>query len=283
MARPAPILRRAVLTAALLVGSAILATAIPRAAQSAEPEKLIHSKTLDNGLTVIAIPDPALPIVTTELAVRHGAFAESAEFDGLAHLYEHMFFKGNSLVPDQSAYLRRLEKLGIVFNGSTASERVNYFYTMPASNVDRGLELLRASTLSPKFDRQQFEKEKKIVLSEYDRAESRPTHSFRRTLKRKLWYEYPSRKLALGTRKTIADATIEQMRTIKDRYYVPNNCALLISGDIQPDRAFELAKKHFGDWKKAPNPFESHPIPEHPPLKQTKYVVSYDDVQVPRI
>lgn len=251
--------------------------------KASEAGELIQTKVLDNGLEVISIYDPSLPIVTIEMALRHGAFAESAEFDGLSHLYEHMFFKGNATIPDQEAYLKRMKELGIVFNGTTSTERVNYFFTMPAENVQKGLKFMEQAIRTPKFDQEEFEKEKKIVLSEYDRADSQPQRKFYRTLQRKLWWEYPSRKITLGSREAIANATVEQMKTIKERYYVPNNSALLVAGDVKPEQAFQLAEKVFGDWKKGPAPHEKWEVPEHPPLSDRKIFIQKGEVKVPSV
>ncbi len=269
---------------ALLVAAAGLTS--PGAIDSAEaatPEQIIETKVLDNGLKIISIEDPSLPIVTIEMALRHGAFAESPEFDGLSHLYEHMFFKGNAAIPDQEAYLQRMKELGIVFNGTTSTERVNYFFTLPTRNLRKGMEFMEHAIRTPKFNEQEFAKEKKIVLSEYDRAESNPSYAFQRTMQRKLWYEYPSRKITLGSREAIANATIEQMREIKDTYYVPNNAALIVAGDITADRAFELAQKVFGDWPTGDNPFETNPVPEHPPLKDKEIFIQEGEVKVPTV
>ncbi len=246
-------------------------------------EQLIETETLDNGLTVIAIPDHSLPIATIEMAVRHGAFAENADFDGLAHLYEHMFFKGNAEFPDQEAYLKRIKELGIVFNGTTSTERVNYFFTMPRENLSEALTFMDYAVRTPKFDEEQFEDEKQVVLSEYDRAESHPQRGFHREMQRLVWYEHPSRKLTLGSQTVIEEASIDQMQTIKETYYVPNNAALVVAGDVEPTRAFELARETFGDWERGEDPNETFPVPEHPALDENDYLLVEDEVEVPSV
>src|SRR5690606_33159077 len=124
--------------ALLLAACATLASASPAVAQ--ETADLIQTRTLANGLEVIVIPDPSLPIITVEIAVKNGAFTETPELNGLSHLYEHMFFKANAVIPNQKAYMARLRELGIVFNGTTSTERVNYFFTLPAANLQAGME-----------------------------------------------------------------------------------------------------------------------------------------------
>ena len=261
--------------------TALLAATSTAAAQTA-PD-IIHKKTLKNGLDVIVLPSSAVPIVTVEITVKNGAFTEPPELNGLSHLYEHMFFKGNAVIPNQEAYLERMRELGIVFNGTTSTERVNYFFTLPADKVKEGLVFMRDAITTPKFDAEEFKKEKQVVLGEVDRNESSPYYWFGQAMDQKVWHAHPTRKDPLGDRKTIETATIEKMETMKQRYYVPNNSALFISGDVKPEEAFEMAEEIFGGWKKGPDPFKKNPVPEHPPLKENQYVVVEKDVKVPLI
>src|SRR5437762_8819094 len=85
----------------------------------------IESHTCANGLEVLVVEDHALPLVTVEIAAKNGSMTEPPEYNGLSHLYEHMFFKANKALPSQEAYLARIRELGIEFNGTTSTERVN--------------------------------------------------------------------------------------------------------------------------------------------------------------
>ncbi len=259
----------------------IVLMSVSAAATAQNAPDVIKNRTLDNGLEVVVIPSSAVPIATVEICVKNGAFTEPPEYNGLSHLYEHMFFKGNAVIPDQEAYLRRIRELGIVFNGTTSSERVNYFFTLPADNVEDGLVFMRDAIMTPKFDPKEFEKEKQVVLGEVDRNESSPYYWFGRAMDELVWYEHQTRKDPLGDRQTVTNASVDQMRTMKQRYYVPNNSALLISGDVEPEKAFELAERIFGDWKKGPDPFAKNPVPEHPPLEENAYTIVEKEVQTP--
>ncbi|MBA2663757.1 MAG: insulinase family protein [Bradymonadaceae bacterium] len=270
---------KGVLAAVVLLASSFAATP----AFADEPRELIHTQTLANGLEVIVIPNPAVPIVTVELAVKNGAFTETPELNGLSHLYEHMFFKGNAVITSQEAYLKRMRELGIVFNGTTSDERVNYFFTLPADNLQKGLVFMYDATVTPKFEAAEFEKEKQVVLGEVDRNESSPYYWLGQALNQKMWHAYPERKDALGTRKAIQEATIAQMETMKKTYYVPNNSVIVIAGDVDREEAFKQVKAVFGKWKRAEDPFKKNPVPEHPPLKGNSYVVVEQNVQVPLV
>jgi zinc protease len=238
-----------------------------------------HRRRLDNGLTVIALPDPVVPLVTIEIDVKNGAYTETADYDGLSHLYEHMFFKANERLPDQESYLRRARELGMEWNGTTSEERVNYFFTLHRRNLRAGLEFMADAIRTPLFRADELERERAVVLGEYDRAESDPEYHLVVEVQRRLWHAHYTRKNVLGSREVIRSATPEKMRTIQSRYYVPNNSALLVAGDIEPEEVFASAQAVFGTWAPAPDPFTLHPVPRHPPLPDSSTLVVEQPVQ----
>jgi zinc protease len=269
---------------ALIAGVSALAIMPAPEAQADELEEVISFKELPNGLDVIVIESHAVPLVTIEIAVKNGAYTEPPPFNGLSHLYEHMFFKGNAVIPTQEAYLSRMRELGIVFNGTTSTERVNYFFTLPSANLSPGLEFMRDAIVTPKFEEEEFTKEIQVVIGEVDRNESNPYYWIGQAVSEKLWYAHPTRKDSLGDRKTITTATVDKMKTMQERYYVPNNSALLIAGDVKPEEAFALAEELYGDWKpSAEDPHKTYPVPAHPPLKKSEAVVVIKDVRAPYI
>ena len=109
----------------------LLAALLAAAALAAPPPW--QQRVLPNGLTVLVAEDHAQPLVTVELAAHNGSMTEPPEYNGLSHLYEHMFFKGNQVLPDQEAWLNRARSLGMAWNGTTNTERVNYFFTTTRS------------------------------------------------------------------------------------------------------------------------------------------------------
>ena len=114
------------------------AVLLSAASLQAQADLPIHSRTLANGLEVIVIENHAVPIVTVELDVKNGGFTQTPELEGLAHLYEHMFFKANKTIPSQEKYLQRIRQLGASWNGSTRVERVNYFVTVGVDSLRAG-------------------------------------------------------------------------------------------------------------------------------------------------
>jgi zinc protease len=247
--------------------------AFPLAGQRAELERRILRRTLPNGLDVIVVENRGVPLVTIEADVKNGSFTQGPEFEGLSHLYEHMFFKANADYPNPDDFIGRASQLGASFNGTTSEERVNYYLTVPADSVDGGMKFLAAALMKPAFRRDELEREREVVIGEYNQDEARPGFRFMTAMGKTLWGAAWSRKNPLGERKVIQSTTPEKMRFIQERYYVPNNTAVIITGDIAPDKAFALATNVFGSWKRGADPFAANPIPPVPALARDTAVI----------
>ena len=253
-----------------LIFAASLVCAATIQAQSDLP---IHDRKLANGLDVIVIENHAVPIVTVELNVKNGGFTEPPEYNGLSHLYEHMFFKANKTIPSQEKYLERIRQLGASWNGSTSEERVNYFVTVSVDSLVPAMQFMEDAIRFPLFNQDELVRERPVVLGEFDRNEANPFFHLQRGVDTLLWTPgYYSRKNVIGNRQIIITATQQKMNTIKDRYYVPNNSVLILSGDITPGRGFALADQVFGDWPRGADPFAT-PIENPPPVSQSRAVI----------
>ncbi len=244
-------------------------------------ESLIVNKVLPNGLEVIVLPDSSVPLVTIEFACRNGSFTEPLELNGLSHLYEHMFFKPNQAVRNGEAYTKKIDGMGILSNAETREEVVNYYFNTTGPHLETAIRYMKDSVRFPAFDADELNAEKEVVIGEIDRSESNPGNFLNRTLNEKLFSKYPTRKLPLGTRETVLSATVEKMKTIQSRYYVPNNSALVVTGDVNPEKVFALAEKYFGDWKpRNPEPFKEFPLADHPPLTKSEGFIVEQPIQI---
>lgn len=238
------------------------------------------NKVLPNGLEVIVLSDSSVPIVSVELAVRNGSFTEPPELNGLSHLYEHMFFKTNEAILKREPYLANIGQLGITYNGSTREEVVNYYFTTTSPYVATAIRFIKDAVRYPVFDEEEFDREKQVVIGEIDRNESNPFFYLNRTLSDKMFSKYPTRKNPLGTRETVSTATTAKMRTIQNRYYVPNNSVLVVTGDVKPEDVFKYTEEYFGDWKpRTVDPFKEFPLVEHPALTKSEGHIVEQPVQ----
>jgi zinc protease len=242
-------------------------------AQRAELEKIIQRKVLGNGLEIIVVENHGVPLATIEIDVKNGSFTQSPAYEGLAHMYEHMFFRANATYPDPNQFWDRASDLGAVFNGTTAEERVNYYMTVPAEKLVDGIHLLATALRAPLFRQDELERERQVVIGEYDRNESSPFFALSREMDAKLYPGNFSRKDVIGDRQIVSTTTPEKMRTIQNKYYVPNNSALIVAGDVNPTTVFAMAERELGQWKRGADPFVTDPIPPIPPLQKSEGLI----------
>ena len=247
--------------------------------QQPTPQSPLANRVLPNGLEIIVLEDHSVPLVTAELAVKNGSYTEPPELNGLSHLYEHMFFKANEAVKRGEDYLQTIDQLGIVFNGQTQEELVNYYFTTTTPNLSVAMRFMRDAVRYPLFDQGQFEQEREVILGELDRHESNPYGFLSLEMNNRLFYKYPSRKNPGGNRQTVSTATTDMMRLIQHRYYVPNNSAIVVTGDVKPEEVYRLVQSLFGDWARTEDPFVKFPPVEHPPLPKSEGAVIKQPVQ----
>ncbi|HMV50328.1 MAG TPA: pitrilysin family protein [Blastocatellia bacterium] len=237
---------------------------------SAKPEW--QKMTLKNGMEVIVVENRSVPLVTVEMGVKNGAYTEPPEYNGLSHLYEHMFFKSNERSRAEG-YNDRAAELGMLSNATTREEVVNYYTTTVNYGLREAMVLMRDAIRYPLFDKQELDQEIVVVLDELNQHLSNPFNYLFDATNKRLWYKYPSRKRPGGDPETVSKATPEMMRVIQHKYYVPNNSALVVAGDVNAKEVFKLAEDIFGDWPRGEDPFVKDPIPRHPALPKDDVVI----------
>jgi zinc protease len=203
----------------------------------------LEMRLLENGLTVIVSHDDTSPVVTICIAVKTGATCETPETNGLAHFYEHMFFKGNEALPDQTAYNRRMSELGIIQNGATSTERVWYHITLGSDNFEEGLQFMFDAITSPLFDHVEMERERDVIMNEYDRGLTHPFHNLTLAMEEVIFADAPWRQSPIGVPEVIQAAAPPAMHAFQEHYYTPDNSALIIAGMSN--------MKKLSDWPKS--------------------------------
>ncbi|WP_255479772.1 M16 family metallopeptidase [Mucilaginibacter sp. E4BP6] len=233
-----------------------------------------YYKKLPNGLQVVVIENSKVPLATVEIAVKNGSFTEDSVYNGLSHLFEHMFFKANKDYPTQAQFLKRTQELGAIWNGTTGSERVNYFFTFDTDSLYQGLKFLNAAIRFPIYRVEDMKKERVVVDGEFQRMESNPFSQLYIAVNQKVWGDLFTRKNPIGIHEIINTATPEKMMVIKNKYYFPNNSLLTICGDVKHEQAFAMAEKIFGDWESSGfDPITKFPIPKFKPILKTDLFV----------
>ena len=249
----------------------------PLLAQRASLERLTHQETLANGMHVIVFENHAVPLATVEVVVKTGAMTQTSDDQGVPHLFEHMLFKGYHGPLNRSWG----EEMGAIhggYNGTTAEEDVTYYVTLPSENTDAGVRVLANLVRDPNFDNDDLQKERFVVLGEMQRDVSEPQEHLDLEMNRRLWGAGWPRKNPLGDQLSLMAVTPIQLKKIFGEWYVPNNSALIVTGDVSAPAVFAMAEKRFGGWKQGPDPFAAAPVPPMPALDSTRGVVVPGDV-----
>ncbi len=241
-----------------LAVSFVLAAA-PIAAQAPVREGAIHRASLDNGLQVFVVENHTVPLATVLVAVHNGAMTQEPRDRGLAHLFEHMLFR--SYKGEPTAFAQEATYLDGQFNGTTSEEVVTYYLVLPAKNVLKGIALLAQLVQKPRFNAHELDEEQSVVLDELQRDESDPEQSLARRASQQLWGPSWSRKDVGGDSGSLKGISLERLQQTYAHYYVPNNAALMVTGDVSSADVFSAARQEFGPWSQAPDPFGERPVP----------------------
>jgi zinc protease len=200
---------------------------------------------LDNGLRVLIFPDQSKPTVLVNITYLVGSRLEGYGETGMAHLLEHMLFKGTPKRPD---VWKLLEDHGAHFNGTTWWDRTNYFEEMPATaeNLDFALALEADRMVNSKIAAADLAKEFSVVRNEFEKTENSPDI----VLEDKMmsvayeWHNYG--KSTIGSKSDIERVPVENLRAFYRRYYQPDNAILIVAGKFDEKSALDLVAKYFG-------------------------------------
>ncbi len=252
-------------------GRAALAAAVfalffpaPAAVQAqppAGPKKVasvegITEYRLDNGLRLLLYPDPSSSRVTVNLTVLVGSRHEGYGETGMAHLLEHMLFKGTPTHPDVP---RALRDHGADFNGTTWVDRTNYYETMPAgdANLAFAVRLEADRLVNSLIRREDLASEMTVVRNEFEMGENDPQSilSQRMTAVAFEWHNYG--KSTIGNRSDIERVPVEKLHDFYRKHYRPDNAVLVIAGRFDMAKALDLVGRHFGALKKPARKLEA--------------------------
>jgi zinc protease len=206
-------------------------------------------RTLLNGLDVIVHEDHHVPIVAVNIWYHVGSKNERPGRTGFAHLFEHLMFEGSE--HHNTGFFPPLQRAGALLNGSTNTDRTNYWEVVPTSAVDLALwmESDRMGYLLPALTRQRFETQRDVVLNERrQNYENRPYGLALIAILAALFPpEHPYHWLTIGAAEDIRAMQFEDVQEFFRTYYHPANASLVLAGDIEAARGFDLAEEYFGE------------------------------------
>ena len=211
----------------------------------------VTSTELKNKLKVILATDNSNPLVCLQLYVRIGSAWEKPEEAGFSHFTEHLVFKSTRRFP-QNSIMDQVTNLGGSINAYTEYDTTCFYVTLPSGFLAEGLEMIAELAYQANFIQQDFDSEKMVVMEELKQYKNDPEDSFIEEIAEVYFSDNPFKNPIIGNPKRLNSSTPEDLRTFYRKYYVPNNCFLIISGDFDEEKAVSLTDKYFLEWQSTP-------------------------------
>lgn len=203
---------------------------------------------LKNGLEYILYQDKSIPLVAVNIWYKVGSAFEKKGKTGLAHFFEHMMFQGSENVPKEM-HFRLIQEAGGTLNGSTTTDRTNYYEKLPANSLELALwlESDRMGYLLPALTQEKLDNQKEVVKNErLERYENQPYGLAWELLVTNLYPEnHPYSWSTIGFLKDIESYSLDDVSNFFRKYYSPDNATIVIAGDFENDNAINLLEKYF--------------------------------------
>lgn len=233
-----PLLLNLALTTAPVQAKAVAA---PLAQLTAED---VRAVTLDNGLQVLLVERPTMPVAIVDIWVGVGSVNEDPSLNGIAHFFEHMIFKGSEArlgMVDQE-----VDGLGGQTNAATSFDWTHYYINVPSEHIDQAIDILTDSLVNGAFPADELEREREVVLREGDQRDDSPGSFLARQFYQAFYGDSLYGLSILGTPESLGNITREAFLEFLATYYVPNNMTVLVVGDIDSDATLAMIEEKLG-------------------------------------
>lgn len=222
------------------------------------PQAQLH--TLANGLQVALLEDHSAPVVALQTWVRFGSADEAPEVAGIAHVFEHMLFKGTERFP-HGEIAALIEGAGGTVNAWTSYDETVYHVTLASRFWETGFDVLSDAVLHSLFDVTELEREKEVVLEELWRGKDSPDREVSEQLFALLFTTHPYQRPIIGSEASVRRISRDDMLRVFQTWYVPNNMIFVAVGDFETPVLLEAIAKRFGD-------IAARPLPARPRLAE---------------
>jgi len=240
---------------------------------------------LPNGLTLIIHEDHSDPVVHVDVTYHVGSAREEIGKSGFAHFFEHMMFQGSDNVGDEQ-HFKIVTEAGGTLNGTTNTDRTNYFETVPNNQLEKmiWLEADRMGFLLDAVTQKKFEVQRETVKNERGQNyDNRPYGLVNEVINKNLYpYGHPYSWLTIGYIEDLNRVNVNDLKNFFLRWYGPNNATLTIGGDLKPAEVVKLVEKYFGAIPKGPD-VQNMNLPA-PLLSADRYVTLVDNyARIPQV
>ncbi len=219
------------------------------AMEKALPKYSINVYTLPNEMKVIVSEIPENEMVAVQFWVQAGSADETEKEEGIAHVLEHMAFKGSEKVQGAD-FAGRIEGLGGYINAFTSSDNTVYHITIHKKHFEEAIKILSDVITAPLISPDELSKELEVILEEWRRGEDIPEIRLYKEFFLNAYKVHPYRKPTIGKPETISSFKREDVINFMNKWHYPRNSFLVIAGSIEPKNAYEIVKKYFEKWQK---------------------------------
>ena len=212
----------------------------------------VQKTTLDNGLTVMSVPFDSPGIIAYYTVVRTGSRNEVEKgLSGFAHFFEHMMFRGTEAFPARKIQ-RRAQVAGGRFQRLHQRRLTCYHMTIPATALATAVEIESDRFQNLKYDEPSFQKEARAVLGEYNKSASSPFLKLNEAMQNTAYTTHTYKHTTIGFLADIKDMPNQYAysKIFFDRWYRPENCTIIVAGDVKHDELVALVKQYYGGWKR---------------------------------
>jgi zinc protease len=222
------------------------------------PPESVHATTLGNGLRVLIRRDASAPVVAIVTHVRAGYFDEPDEVVGIAHVLEHMYFKGT---PSRGVgeIAKETKAAGGYLNAGTIYDHTSYYTVLPASGFAKGLEIQADAYANSTIDADELARELEVIIQEVKRKEDNPAAVAVETLYEILHDRHRIRRWRMGREEGLRRLTREDLLRFYRTFYQPENTTLSIVGDVDPDQALREVELRYGSLARGRPPRDRGP------------------------
>lgn len=236
-----------------------------------QPEIAIVPFRLDNGLTVMVLPDHHVPVVSFQLHYLVGSRYELPGITGISHLFEHLMFRGTEEVGPEE-FSRILQAKGGEINAFTTKDHTSYFENMPAEHLELAVRLEADRLKNLKLDEENFQTERQVVISERKlRSVDSPFGLVEEQLWATAYTQHPYNWPVIGWDQDLHRMTLDDCRAYYRTHYHPGNMIAVVAGDAVPETARDLLMRYFGDIEN-PSPPPALQVME-PPQRGERRVI----------
>ncbi len=272
---------RAALSFAVALATAAATAAVASSAPAETPLDTflasVHASTLPNGLTLLVREQPGTGVVAIDTWVKAGYFHEPDEVAGMAHLFEHMFFKGSQKFPGAEQIAQELAAVGGQSNAGTIYDSTNYYFVVPKEGFAKAAEIMADAVANPRFDPEELAREAEVVIEESNRKQDSAGALSTERMLATSFTQHRIKRWRIGSNEVLRNIRRDDLLAFFHTLYRPGNMIVAVAGDVTAAEARALVGRTFGALPVGV--LDKHRGPQEPPQGGFRYGRSTGDIQ----